>query len=444
VRAALALFVALCVVTPVLAQDSGFTSNDYAIDLFTGPVLGSGRIVGMAGAYSAIATGIDGSWWNPAGLAERAPHEIDFWEWELTGGIWLGGLLRENDFDNNGTSALAAADALQLSIGARLQLANVGLGVNALVQSYTLVDGDVSADVVFVTAKYGAAYAFMGGNLVTGLALRHISLQLDDPDSATTLVSFEGAGVEVGALLRPARRRYRVGVTYRSAVESKLQTQAEVTNVNGVMSARGLVLPQGVRVPWEVQAGVAYAFGERRSNVAWRHTRLIRRALKGRIESGTYEPPDRHGGPPYPALPEDRKRALAVALEHDREAERRFLRAQPRRYVLLSADVIVIGTTRHGQSVEAFLTQVPEVSGRKRSVGVRVGVESEVLSDRLIVRGGSYLEPSRTDRSYYRPHATLGADLRLFDLWGYSLRGTATFDLAPRYFDWGLALGLWY
>jgi hypothetical protein len=133
-----------------------------------------------------------------------------------------------------------------------------------------------------------------------------------------------------------------------------------------------------------------------------------------------------------------------VALEHDREAERRFLRAQPRRYVLLSADVIVIGTTRHGQSVEAFLTQVPEVSGRKRSVGVRVGVESEVLSDRLIVRGGSYLEPSRTDRSYYRPHATLGADLRLFDLWGYSLRGTATFDLAPRYFDWGLALGLWY
>ncbi len=443
-RAALGLLCTLCMSAPALAQESGFVSNDYAIDLFTGPVLGPGRIVGMAGAYSAIATGIDGSWWNPAGLAERAPHEIGFWEWELTGGIWLGGLLRKNDFDNNGTSALAAAESLQLSLGGRLQIANVGLGVNALAQSYTLVDGDARANVVFVTGKYGAAYAFMGGNLVTGLAIRHISLSLDDPGSATTLVTFEGAGVEIGALIRPARRRYRVGVTYRSAVESKLRTQGEVTTVDGVVSARGLVLPRGVRVPWEVQTGFAYDFGERRSNVAWRHTRRLRRTLKERIESGTYEPPDPHGGPAYPALPDDRKRALAMALEHDREAERRFLSAQPRRYVLLSVDVIVVGTTENGQSVEAFLTQKPEPSGRKRSVGVRVGVESEVLSDRLTLRGGSYLEPSRTNRSYYRPHGTLGSDVKLFDLWGYSLRGTATLDLAPRYFDWGLALGLWY
>jgi hypothetical protein len=76
-------------------------------------------------------------------------------------------------------------------------------------------------------------------------------------------------------------------------------------------------------------------------------------------------------------------------------------------------------------------------------VGVRFGVESEILQNRMKVRGGSYLEPSRFQRSYYRPHGTLGFDVRLFDLWRWSFRGTATVDLAPRFFDWGAAIGIW-
>jgi hypothetical protein len=84
------------------------------------------------------------------------------------------------------------------------------------------------------------------------------------------------------------------------------------------------------------------------------------------------------------------------------------------------------------------------VSGDKISFGARIGVESEVMQDRLKVRGGSYIEPSRTQRKYYRPHATVGADVRLFDLWRWSARGTATLDLAPRYFNWGIAFGFWW
>jgi len=32
---------------------------------------------------------------------------------------------------------------------------------------------------------------------------------------------------------------------------------------------------------------------------------------------------------------------------------------------------------------------------------------------------------------------------RLFDLWRWSFRGTATVDLAPRFWDWGAAIGIW-
>ncbi len=245
-------------------------------------------------------------------------------------------------------------------------------------------------------------------------------------------------------LIRPALERYRVGVAFRSAVDSKPAAGGMQTSEGGVMRAQGLVLPNRVHVPWELQAGFAYLLGERRANVPWRHTRSVRRTLQGRIRNNAYVPPQTFDGPPYPLLPKNDEAALEVAVENDREAERRYLRAQPRRYVLLSADFIVYGATDQGQSVEAFLVQQAEPSGRKRSYGFRVGAESELLRDRLKLRAGSYLEPSRTNRSYYRPHGTLGADVRMFDLWGFSIRSGLTLDLAPRYFDWGVGVGLWY
>lgn len=441
------LLCALLIATPnvVSAQRAPIENNDYQIDLFTGPVVGPGRIVGMAGAYSAIATGIDGALWNPAGYAERAEHEIDWWEWELTGGVSLGGLFTRNDFDNNGTSALAAADAIRVTLGGRLQLEHLGMGLTSVGQTYTLSDRQgTSAQVAIADTRIGGAYAFREGDLVIGMSLRGISLSVDDPMSSKTVVNFQGTGLEGGALYRPALRRYRIGAAFRSSVDSKPDPGGRQTMENGVMRAQGLILPSRVHVPWEAQFGFAYVIGEHRSNPLWRHTDEIERHLRRRIRSGTYVAPATFGGPAYPTLPDDPRKALNVALANDREAERRYLRAQPRRYVLLSGDFIVYGATDQGQSVEAFLVQSQEASGRKPSYGVRIGAESELLNDRLKVRAGSYLEPSRTNRSYYRPHGTLGTDVRLFDAWQWAIRATFTLDLAPRYFDWGIGVGFWY
>lgn len=428
------------------AQNEGYRSNDFAIDLALGPVFGAGRVVGMGGAYGAIATGLDGSQLNPAGYAERAEQEVDFWEWELTGGIWFGSLFADNDIDNNGRDEGNAGDLAQFSFGGRLQFADFGFGATGLVQGFSLVDeAGTRTNVSFTTFRFGAAYSFLRGSLVTGLASRLVNFDIQQPGAKSQdLVAFTGAGVEVGALYRPAHERYRISTVLRSGFASKPQSEGDIERVNGVRRVNGLALPNAVHVPWEADLGFAYQFGERRSNVPWHNTNSLRHELQQRIWRNTYEPPPTYGGAAYPPLPSDRRRALQTAIANDREAERRHLRAQPRRYWLLSADVLMVGRTERGQGVQAFMLQQPERSGARASFGMRVGVETELLPNRLRARAGSYLEPSRFERRYYRAHGTLGSDVRLFDAWRWSVRFSATIDAAPRYLDWGASIGLWH
>jgi hypothetical protein len=444
---------AALLVSPARAQDaparrSGFKTNDYAIDLFTGPVLGGGRIVGMSGAYGAIATSIEGSMWNPAGYAERAEEELDFWEWDLTGSLGLGGLFARNDVDNNGQRNDLVTDYMwQYTLGGRLQFANSGSGATIVGQIYELTDeSGAAASIEITNARVGTGYAFLRGSLVVGGALRFVTMDISDPreNINSKLIGFSGTGVELGVLIRPAYERYRIGLVGRSPVASKPDPKANVDQVDGLAAVRGFVLPEMVHVPWELDLGFAYQFGERRSNVPWRATWALKQQLKQQLDTGTYAPPMTHGGKAYPPMPSEPRAALRQAVRDELESQRRYLRSQPRRYILLSGDVLLFGTTELGHGVAAFLTQRPEPSGRKTSVGVRVGTEGELLQNRLKVRAGSYLEPSRFGRNRYRVHATFGSDVRLFDVWSWSIRGTATLDVAPRYFDWGLAIGFWY
>jgi hypothetical protein len=302
------------------------------------------------------------------------------------------------------------------------------------------------SDLSFITYRIGTAYAFMRGSLVAGFSGRLVSFSISDSAAETSkdLVSFDGVGGEFGVLIRPAYERYRVGAVLRTPVSSRVENDEEVQDVNGLRMVRGFVLPTQVHVPWEVDLGFAYQFGERRTNVPWRNPNQIKREVRAQLKDGSYVPPPQNGGPPYPELPSDPRAALNAAMEHEQEAARRYLRHQPRRYVLLSSDVLFYGRTPNGQGVQAFVAQRPEASGRKISIGVRVGAESEVLENRLKLRCGGYMEPTRFAHASYRPHGTLGSDVRLFDLWHWSIRASATLDLAPRYFDWGLSVGFWH
>lgn len=425
-------------------SETEFTTNDYAIDLVTGPLLGGGRIVGMAGAYTAIATGIDGAVFNPAGYAERYEKEIEWFAWDVTGGLWLSLVFKRNDFDNNGVASSRNGQTYQAMLGGRLQFSYFGTGATWLGRFYLLRDEQGrDYDVTLQTLRSGAGFSFLNGGLVGGFTVAAYQLGISG-ESAFSPVTFSGFGGELGVLVRPARERYRMGFVARTPVSATLDNPRDTELTGGVRRALGLVLPSEVHVPWELSVGFAYQFGERRTNTPWRNTRQLRSDLLQQILNKSYVPPETHGEAPYQTLPSDPQKALDVAMVTYREAERRFRRHQPRRYVLLSADLIAYGPTANGHGIESFLNQAPERSGQRVTYGARVGVESEVWPDRMKVRGGTYLEPSRFRRSLYRVHGTAGFDVRLFDLWRWSVRGTGTVDLAPRYFNWGIAFGLWW
>jgi hypothetical protein len=124
--------------------------------------------------------------------------------------------------------------------------------------------------------------------------------------------------------------------------------------------------------------------------------------------------------------------------------------ADARPDVRLAGDLVVDGPVENGVSLEKLLDDEVVPRGEHTTVSPRAGAEVEVWPDRLRLRGGGYLEPSRTDLSNARMHVTVGYELHLFEL--KALDGRAKFDLAwqmgadvaPRYWRFALiGLNIW-
>jgi hypothetical protein len=142
---------------------------------------------------------------------------------------------------------------------------------------------------------------------------------------------------------------------------------------------------------------------------------------------------------------------LSAAYQEARRALAESSARVERFYVLLTASLVISGSVREGVGVESFLNQNVNRSGGEVVYSPRFGVESEVWEERLKLRAGSYLEPSRFATSRARLHGTAGGDVRLFrwnvfGLWPddfmWHFRGSV--DMAPRYFSFGVGIGGWY
>jgi hypothetical protein len=80
-------------------------------------------------------------------------------------------------------------------------------------------------------------------------------------------------------------------------------------------------------------------------------------------------------------------------------------------------------------------------------------MESEVVPRWLVLRAGSYGEPTRFSGLGAKPrlHGTFGFDLKLFPWTVFGLfdedtewRVSAAMDGARSYFSWGLSIGIWH
>ncbi len=460
--------------------------NDYAIDLFQGPLLTSARSLSMGGALAALGQGIGAYTSNAAAPATRHPYSLSWWDFDIDGTLSFPiRLFDNNDFDNSGDLDADYTNFIYLAGGLQLQAGPFGVGTFGDLQRYQLSFGDGESTTVLV-GRYHllAGWGFLDHQLIVGGGARAVSLGVSAPDAELT---FFGVSPQVGVLVRPNWTPFRVGATYRHAVKSQFSIGSDVTEDDaGVSRAGPLIIPREVELPWELEVGAAIQVGARPLNPAWinphDHEEELRESYHRRRQQRLRRIHDQllsmPAGDGRAALrarlleeEEARQRREQRQMEQDLELlleERRsYARNWPRDAVLLTVDLLVTGPVSDGVSLERFLSQGQSfetdgecqvvASGREVNFSPRFGVETEPFPRYMHVRVGSYYEPNRfsyqpqrcNDR-VGRQHFTFGLDVKLVTTTWFGLTPEVTYklqavgDLAARYQSFGLGFGVWH
>lgn len=376
------------------------TDNDYAVDLTVGPVMGSARIVGNAGAEVAIAQGEDGIGFNPAAVAHRTAYSRGTWDWDA--GLSLLGTRGGDDIDNNGIPDSESDLSAVASFGGLLQVERLGFGLHATLFGYRLRDED-EREVKLEASMYRVAvgWAFLRDQLIAAGAVRVVQIELRDAGGDKLFEPITAAAPDAGVLWRPRAWPVRAGAVFGGKVQAD-QTLPEPEQGEGCVRVGDLCLPARVTAAWFASLGAAWrVFGPGEFNPAavW----------------------DENVPPPPPG-----------------------------RYALISLQADVIGPNggdEDANALQSILRRERQRAGRETAVAPHAAVESEIVAFRLRARGGFYFEPSRYDDADGRAHGTAGLDLRVFgfDLLGHhEVRLSGAIDAAPRYLNAGVSLGFWH
>ena len=466
------------------------TSN-YAVDLMQGPVLASTRVTGLAGAYVAIAEGVDASSQTPVSPGVRPAYSVDHFDYDLALGLSLPATLTSTDFFNTGGGTTELANAEQegfvfVSPALNLQWGKFGVGLSFEIQNYSLTRGTsdpmANADRLnaqFVVAHLQLAHMFFDGQLVLGVGTRALTLTVINENAPTAeqdLFTTRGAGVEVGALLMLRNQPFRIGAAFRSAVTTEADADAtglEVQSDGDLVApdesdpTNAFWLPERASLPWDLNVGLAIQLGPRPFNPRWvdpaERIDRAERALQSRAAERRYRRDlelRRLGGGDRAARALDAQREIDQTMdelyverveEETRSALKTRYAQMARRYVLISMSLVVTGAVEEAVGVESFLQRVVDRSGRRIVYSPRLGVETEIVPNWLKVRAGAYGEPSRFSAGTDRLHGTLGFDAKLFPwtVFGLFEEGTqwrfgAVLDAARRYLGWGISLGVWH
>jgi hypothetical protein len=467
------------------AAAQAIPNNRYSLDFFQGPSLAPIRVQGIGGAYAGVAEGIAGFVSNAASPALRDPSSGKWWEIDAGVSLSLPLVLVERaDFDNSGTIDHAYTDFIYVAAGGLLQFGPFGAGFIAEAQRYTLTSGGVKTDVNIGRAHVLAAWSFFGGQLMVGGGARIGTMLLQTADNELTML---GAAPEFGFLVRPDWKSFRIGGTFRFPVEAGELTSARAPVVGpaGVRTAGGLVLPQHVVWPWELEVGVAVQVGPRPFNPQWqnphdqeaqlravqdieRRRREAARALElASITDATerrLRAKEHEEGRAREAV-EDERAFQKAAQQLMKERQARYAN-WPREMLLVTAELLVTGNVDRGVGLEGFLGQNSlsgpppgariGTSGGEVNFSPRFGIETEPIPGLVHTRFGSYYEPRRLQLTgegatlgVGRQHFTFGADLRVLTttFWGlvpevtYTLQ--ASVDIAPRYENFSIGIGNW-
>ena len=462
-------------------------TSDYTIDLTRGAVISTSRVVGLSGAATSLAQGVEGGLQNPSAVAYRGAQWPDWYDYWLALGVTYP--FESGDFYNSGrvvgsSNQINDDTTFFLIPGVYWQMWNFGIGLTIDAQFIKLrlrpdpaSDAEETLRLRFTTFHIQAGYGFIDGQLIVGAGLRilrqrsYVSANLtSDGDLYQTL----GLGAEVGVMLKPHHKRWSLGASLFPQMATGLRNRGNVTQTpEGDIVVGDLYLPRDTRIPTTGSVGFSYQFGPRPTNPPWISAEKLasaelerfdrRKAQLEEAEKKAIADAKARGGPDVDICVravEQRYAKRQAELSRARKEMKKLaweqLRKQyrwgwPRRYYLLTADLWVNGRLSNAVGVESFLFQTVQRSGQQITVSPRLGFETEVWPTRMKLRGGTYLEPSRFAQSRLRVHGTFGFDVSLFKwnvfgLWpdDYRWQITTAVDFARAYGSFSIGIGGWY
>lgn len=390
------------------AQATDEAEVDASIDISRGPITGGPRLLGLGGAFVALAEGTDGVISNPASVAVRPAWSWTRWAYDWGFDVGVGAWLPETEFfPATRSDELTQTSALFGNLAAVVQREHVGVGVSAGAQSHALRRGATSAGLspADLTANYGLvhlsiAHGFLDGQIAVGIGPRLTGVSFDASSRPTDLVAVTGVGLQAGAIFKPAHAPYRLGAVFKTSI-----TPSTSADDSDGLSA------SSVHVPWQVVLGAAYQLGRPLSPP----TELVDSA--------------------------------------DEAGQQRKLREywqRPKRYVLFSSELRLLEPVNDRIDLVQYWQGAVLSPDKQLHASPSFGIESEVLPSWLRLRAGAYYEPATTTSGEGRLHGTFGFDVKLlhwdvfglvepFDGWALS----AAADSARAYLNTTFSVGLW-
>jgi hypothetical protein len=471
------------------AEGAPIHTNDYSIDLYQGPVLSGNRVIGLGGAFVAIADGVEGSALNPAATAARTPWSYGHFDYDIGVGLTFPSVIKNTDFWNSGhTTELPKSkslDFLFFNLALQLQFGRWGFGLSTDFQQYSLLRGadERGAEIDRLVAQIAIghlqlAHSFAAGQLLVGVGLRTTGLTVtkEGPTSVASqdLFSTVGTGFESGFIWQPTGWQIRVGGAYRGGFNTQASPESRTFVLYPDDPINQLYLPTRVTLPWDVNVGFAAQLGPRPLNPRWVDPSSVLEPMRRYLAWRAYERERRWRHAEAARFsdesPRDRRRRLRKLQAEQRAEEdlddrertrvekdltrrlRQRYHDQARFFVLVTTSLMISGSAKNAVGIESMLNRTVQRSGDHTSVSPHFGVETELIPHWLKVRGGSYLEPSRfaTNPQGARLHVTFGFDQKVlpWDVFGAfpedtEWRISGSVDASRAYLGWGLSFGVW-
>jgi len=409
-RASAVLVFALSSALATRAHAQENAEDPKTIDTVRGTIRGSTRLIGLGGAFVAIADDTQGVAINPASAAVRMPYSWGAFDYSFGIDLGIATWLPKNDVYNAPQNSGASGGSLFGSFAILTNYQHAGLGIAAEAEQNVASHKGQQGFSTKLTANFGlmrpaVAYGYFDGQLLLGAGLRVLGFSFGGHQANVPLTA--GIGYTAGVIVKPTGKQFRVGV----AIEQPIN--AEVASDDGTA-------PTVVHVPWTAAAGFAYQFGTRKLNPPF-----VTARARARRDAGGREPTEE----------EVKKAKKDLFDEYQRDQTWYLLLSTELAFIEGSGDVALAGTTALNRTL----------------VSPRLGVETEAVPRWLRVRAGSYLELATTEEGHSRLHGTAGVDIKLFewgvfglikpfDYWQLSL----AVDGARSYLNTSFSIGFWH